>query len=341
MTNQLLYAPQMAFAGGVYAPGAKATFYQTGTTTPLTVYTDSALTTPHDSPVVADAEGVFPPAFWNRAVEAKVVITESDDTAIETIDPVPATSATGSAASGVSFSPVTGNTATDVQEAIENIQTNINTYDDAATKGVTGSDADAVTGTAGTADNLVKWNGDGDAVDSGVSSSGVPRRLSSTTLSDDATAEFTMGSATLHEFRFFNVIPATDAVDPYIRLSNDGGSTFRSGAADYKYAALFVNTASVNGGGAAGAAFIGMTDRTIGSDAGEYGISCRVFVFKPNDSASETYLSWTGTLITGGGGVIGIAGGGLVDTAEDNDAIQFYFSSGNLESGTIEHWEHG
>lgn len=42
---------------------------------------------------------------------------------------------------------------------------------DAAVKGVTGADANAVTGTAGTNGNLLEWNVDGDAVDAGK---GVP-----------------------------------------------------------------------------------------------------------------------------------------------------------------------
>jgi len=52
---------------------------------------------------------------------------------------------------------------------------NINTgngpfeIDEAASKGVTGSDANAVTGTAGTSGNLAEWNGDGDLIDSGHS----------------------------------------------------------------------------------------------------------------------------------------------------------------------------
>lgn len=39
---------------------------------------------------------------------------------------------------------------------------------DAATKGVTGADANAVTGTAGTSGNVAIWNSDGDIVDGGV-----------------------------------------------------------------------------------------------------------------------------------------------------------------------------
>lgn len=48
---------------GERAGGALAYFYVGGTTTPLSVYTTDEGTTPHANPVVADANGVFPPIF--------------------------------------------------------------------------------------------------------------------------------------------------------------------------------------------------------------------------------------------------------------------------------------
>lgn len=48
---------------GERAGGALAYFYVGGTTTPLSVYTTDEGTTPHTNPVVADANGVFPPIF--------------------------------------------------------------------------------------------------------------------------------------------------------------------------------------------------------------------------------------------------------------------------------------
>lgn len=44
-------------------PGARAYFFETGTTTPLTVYTDSDLATAHDHPLVADAYGEWPAVY--------------------------------------------------------------------------------------------------------------------------------------------------------------------------------------------------------------------------------------------------------------------------------------
>lgn len=45
------------------SPGAKLYFYDAGTTTPKTVYTTSALTVEHSSPVLTNAAGMVPPIY--------------------------------------------------------------------------------------------------------------------------------------------------------------------------------------------------------------------------------------------------------------------------------------
>lgn len=119
MATALIYTPEMAFQSGVFAPGAKAYFYLTGTTTPVTVYQDAAYATAHASPVVADAAGMMPRVFYNGASQIKAVITAADDTAITTIDPVNKVSSSDSGADSISFSAITGNPSTTVQDAIE------------------------------------------------------------------------------------------------------------------------------------------------------------------------------------------------------------------------------
>lgn len=71
--------------GRPYA-GAKAYFYEPGTTTPLEVYTDPELATPHAVPVVADSKGQFPVIYLDPAqykvrllTSADVLIYEADD----------------------------------------------------------------------------------------------------------------------------------------------------------------------------------------------------------------------------------------------------------------------
>lgn len=67
--------------------GAKLYFYQTGTTTLITVYQDSGLATPHANPVVADASGQFAPIYVS-STSFKIVLTTSADVTIRTVDPV-------------------------------------------------------------------------------------------------------------------------------------------------------------------------------------------------------------------------------------------------------------
>lgn len=84
-------------ANGKPYSGALAYFYQTGTTTPATVYQDNALTTPHASPVVANSEGRFPAIFALGAPPLRMKIISATGTLVSPlldIDPVTDTGAT-------------------------------------------------------------------------------------------------------------------------------------------------------------------------------------------------------------------------------------------------------
>jgi hypothetical protein len=119
MANTLLFTLSRELdANGVTVPGAKAYFYEAGTTTPITAYSDQAATIAHPSPLEADAGGLFA-ACYVTASTAKVVITKADDSALRTIDPAPIVSLSGVGASGVSFVPTVDIPETNVQDAIE------------------------------------------------------------------------------------------------------------------------------------------------------------------------------------------------------------------------------
>lgn len=66
--------------------GAKAYFFDFGTTTPLIVYTDYALSIPHDHPVVANSAGMFPPIFIPEQTTYRLRITDADDVTIWDVD---------------------------------------------------------------------------------------------------------------------------------------------------------------------------------------------------------------------------------------------------------------
>jgi hypothetical protein len=85
-------------ANDARAVGAKAYFYAAGTTTPLTVYSDNAQTTPRTQPVEADAAGRMPSVFLAIGVSYKERVTTSAGTLlweVDNVDPAPFQPAAG------------------------------------------------------------------------------------------------------------------------------------------------------------------------------------------------------------------------------------------------------
>ena len=74
-------------ANGDVRAGAKLSFFESGTTTPRTTFTDADLTTPHSQPVVADGAGNFEEIFLDGTAY-RVVYTDSNDVQIDVWDPV-------------------------------------------------------------------------------------------------------------------------------------------------------------------------------------------------------------------------------------------------------------
>lgn len=92
MANTLLFNPfiQIVNANGKPYAGAKLYTYQTGTTTPLATYTNAALTVAHPNPVIADANGTFPPIYLQKQ-SYKLRVETSGGVLIDESDPVDST----------------------------------------------------------------------------------------------------------------------------------------------------------------------------------------------------------------------------------------------------------
>ncbi len=103
------------------APGSGyvARFYQSGTTTPVTVYTAEDLGTAHGTSVTADAAGQFAAVWSDGATDVKCVIEDANGATVRTIDPVFRTPSSASAAADIAFAPTVDLPFTDVQAAIE------------------------------------------------------------------------------------------------------------------------------------------------------------------------------------------------------------------------------
>src|SRR5690348_3445708 len=87
---QLFSPPFMVVqdANGSPISGAKLYFYATGTTTPVSVYTTSALNVAHPSPVVADSSGRVAAIYLDPAVTYRCKVFDSSDVLIRDTDPL-------------------------------------------------------------------------------------------------------------------------------------------------------------------------------------------------------------------------------------------------------------
>ena len=87
---------QVPVSSGETFAGARGYFTLSGTSTAADVYQDAALTTPHTSPVVASAAGVFPAIYLDETVAYKFTLKSADDSLIYAVDPINEVSTTES-----------------------------------------------------------------------------------------------------------------------------------------------------------------------------------------------------------------------------------------------------
>lgn len=90
---------------GAPRSGAKAFFFNAGTTTPRTVYRDSGLGISHDHPVVANASGVFP-AIFLPAGDYRLRIEDTNGVTLDDTDGISTPSTGDSGGGGGGDTPV-------------------------------------------------------------------------------------------------------------------------------------------------------------------------------------------------------------------------------------------
>lgn len=130
-----LHKRQVFSAAGVPADFAKAYFYESGTTTQVSVYSDADLLVEHAQPVTADADGVLPPCYVGSSAALRILITDQDDVPLAgyPMDDITPETTDVAGASSVTFEPTSTVPATNVQAAIEAVDERItdqaNTYE--------------------------------------------------------------------------------------------------------------------------------------------------------------------------------------------------------------------
>lgn len=164
--------------------------------------------------------------------------------------------------------------------------------------------------------------------------------LASKTASASAQLDFTEFNNAVYryyEFEFENVKPATNAVTFHARVSTDGGLTYDSGAGNYQISGIvFSGTASAMlGGGQTNIAMFLSNSGDVGNGASALGVSGTSKLRFAGNASTQTRLDTHLTYDSQVNNINTVISGCRRVAAQDTDAMRFYFSSGNIASGTI------
>lgn len=127
MADQILLPQILLGADGAPVSGAEVFVYDEGTSTPKTVYTDEALTTPHATPIEADGDGAPPAIFLSGTCKVDAKTPEGVSLPGFPRDNYPTTPTTAGAASLTTFDPTSDRPETTVQDAIVGLDTFVRT----------------------------------------------------------------------------------------------------------------------------------------------------------------------------------------------------------------------
>lgn len=204
------------------------------------------------------------------------------------------------------------------------------------------ADATAATVAAGSSGQVLTSNGAGAAPTFQAAAGGGLIFLASTDLSSDATADFTAFDGSTYDaylFVFSNVIPAGDDRVLQFRSSTDGGVGYDSGAGNYGWTLRNQERTNSENQEDSSDTHIdicgsGSVAYGIGSAAGEEGVSGILQISGPHLAKQTVVTSHFGYTNEAGDVAFSVGSGRRLSSA-DVDACRFFFSSGNLESGTI------
>ena len=161
-------------------------------------------------------------------------------------------------------------------------------------------------------------------------------KASSGTISNAATLEIALPAGySGFEVELVDLIPATDNVDLYCRVSTDG-SSYDAAAGNYKWAySRAYDTGAATGTtdtiGSNSSSAITMANG-VGNGSSE-GASLTVKIVGHDNSAVQPRIRFDGTVHFSSNEQIRVSGSGRRVNAQDTTNLRFLFSSGNIASG--------
>lgn len=158
------------------------------------------------------------------------------------------------------------------------------------------------------------------------------------TASGSASLDFVTGLTSTYlryELRITNLIPNTTNTDLWLRVSQDAGVTFLSGASDYIHMRLGSNLTSSSNAGSAGDTKIvlaaGISNATV-----NYALSGTIAVIDPAGTAVGKYVKTSLTYINTTPTLVSVDGAGVFTlNTSAIDGIQLLMSADTILSGTV------
>lgn len=201
--------------------------------------------------------------------------------------------------------------------------------------GTTSTAAQQSIASVGAANQVLTSNGAGALPTFQDVDTGAEVLISTSTASNDSTLAITGLSSTYYEYliRMDNIIPSNNDRTLGMRTSTNGGSSYNSGASDYGWTYM---------GRTAGGAYFDDGDATdslirmvptwgnVSNSEGSGWVS-----IKNPSRAKYTIIEWSFGYWDSSGAWNTVSGHGVRRSATDVDAIQFFFDTNNISTGTF------
>jgi hypothetical protein len=164
--------------------------------------------------------------------------------------------------------------------------------------------------------------------------------LATQTASNSASIDFTSFiDSTYDEYILsgIGIVPATDAVAAYLRVSEDAGSSWKSGAGDYKQVGYVNGLAGGAGGTSATEGQISIAHGSTVGNAATKGFNFKLHFFKPAGTALHKVFQLVpiGYETSSGDIFVTMKTGIYIGTTNAINGVRFLFSSGNIISGSF------
>jgi hypothetical protein len=311
--------------------GGSVTFYEPGTTTLKATYSDSAMSILNTNPVLLDAAGRLPNVFFSGL--AKAVLKDAEGEIIQTRDPI------GDFSAGdESFSTWSADVSYSVNDVVAGSdgyfyvsRVNSNIANDPTTSPTEWKFLVEQLGFDGTVNGnvYVVDTSDGQGIGN-VAPNTIRALVPITTVaaSNVATVDFTGIDSTYDEYevRVINARPSVDDQIFQMRTSSNGGSSYDSGAGDYRFN---INSQTE-------AAAINLTLAGVGNaGVNESGFSGIITIFNPSATVLYKDMMWRGRSVKADANDDLASGTCRRNTTSAVNAIRFFFASGNVASGII------